>query len=104
MSDEVLPGLLIDYTAGNKIVAVAIWTASSRFPIELYEDAEDGGSKPPLRFRPEHQGREGLTIALLDSPSVDNPIGTYDERITVWEDEAGRWTKITISNAPEAIV
>ena len=103
-SDEVVPGLLVDYTADNKIVSIDIWRASNRTPAHFWDHGEVYDGKPPLRLQTEYDvTRQQFIIAVVDDLCRVKPAGTDDERITVWEDSDGRWTSITISNAAESI-
>ena len=103
-SDEVIPGLLVDYTADSKIVAMDIFGASNRTPAHLWEDAEIHVGKPPLQLQQEYDApQQRFTITLLNNPSKKTRVATDDERISVWEDTDGQWTSITISPATQSI-
>ena len=103
-SDEVVPGLLVDYTSDNKIVAIDIWKASNRTPAHFWDHGELHDGKPPLRLQTEYDAtHQQFIIAIVDDPCRVKLAATDDERITVWEDSDGRWTSIMISNAAETV-
>lgn len=63
-SDEVAPGLLVDYTADNKSVAIDIEDASNRTPAHFWDDAEIHEGKAPLHLQ-QHYDAEQQHFSLL---------------------------------------
>ena len=103
-SDEVLPGLLVDYTADMKIVAMEIWQASSTVPAHFRNDAEVHKGKPPLQLQQEFDvQQQQLSINFVDNATKSKIVATDDERITVWENDGGEWTRIVFSCAYESL-
>lgn len=103
-SDEVLPGLLVDYTADMKIVAIEIWPASNKVPAHFWNDAEVHEGKPPFQLQQEFDAQQQqFSVSFLDNASRSKLVATDDERIAVWVNEGGEWTSIIFSRAYESL-
>lgn len=96
-SDEVVAGLLVDYAADNKIVAMDIEDASNKTPAHLWDAQEDIEGKAPLHLQQEYDAdKQHLSIVLVDNPSHFQYLDTYDERIMVGVTKDGQWTSLKI--------
>ena len=96
-SDEVTAGLLVDYSSNDEIVALDVALASKRIAAEFWDAGGTHDGKPSLQLHTSFDPVQArFTISFGASrPGVKSKT-TDDERITVSEDEDGRWTGIVI--------
>lgn len=103
-SDEVVPGLLVDYTADNKIVAMDIWDVSNKTPAQFWEDKAVIEGKAPLHLQQEYNAdQQHFIIVLVDSPSHSQYVTTDDERIMIGVSKDGQWTSLKILHPTDSI-
>lgn len=103
-SDEVVPGLLVDYAADNKIVAMDIEEASNQTPAHFWDDQRVIEGKAPLHLQQEYDpDQQHFVIVLVDNPPHIRYLGTSDERIMVGVSKDGRWTSLKIMHPVDSI-
>lgn len=103
-SDEVVPGLLVDYTADNKIVAMDIFDASNSTPAHFMDHAKIHEGKAPFHLQEDYDAeQQHFVVTLLDNPPKSSYVATDDERIRVGVTNNGQWTSIKILHATESI-
>jgi len=103
-SDEVVPGLLVDYAADNKIVAMDIEEASNQTPAHFWDDQKSIEGKAPLHLQQEYDpDQQHFVILLVDNPPHVQYIGTSDERIMVGVSKDGQWTSLKIMHPADSI-
>lgn len=103
-SDEVVAGLLVDYAADNKIVAMDIEDASIKTPAHFWDAQEVIEGKAPLHLQQEYDAdQQHLIIVLVDDPSHFQYLATDDERIMVGVSNDGQWTSLKIMHPTDSI-
>ena len=103
-SDEIVAGLLVDYAADNKIVAMDIEDASNKTPAHFWDAQEVIKGKAPLHLQQEYDtDQQHFIIVLLDNPSHFQYFATNDERIMVGVSKNGQWTSLKIMHPTDSI-
>ena len=103
-SDDVTPGLLVDYAANNQLVALDVRMARTRVAREA-TNAPSSSQAAPLMSCYTHFDAEGdtLSISFVPEPSYFLQAVTEDDRILIWLDAHGGWESISILKAKECI-
>ena len=103
-SDDVTPGLLVDYTANNQLVGFDAMMASSRTGLDIA--THNIGSEAAFleRLHSHYDAEEDrLSISFVQKPSNCSQNVTDDDRILICIDAHGCWEGIRICEPSKCI-
>ena len=96
-SDEVVPGLLVDYAANNQLVAFDVMMASSRIGLDIPRQKARSVAAFLTSLQAQYDAAEDrLSISFVQKPSNCSHSVTDDDRILICVDAHGRWEGIRI--------
>ncbi len=103
-SDEVVPGLLVDYTANNQLVAFDVMMASSRTGLDIASQKGRSVAAFLTSLHSQYDAEEDmLSISFVQKPSSCSQSVTDDDRIFICVDAHGRWEGIRICEPSKSI-
>ena len=103
-SDEVAPGVAVDYSASGQLVSVDLNRASRTTPCHLFDTAEPVGGKQPLGINWEYDAtKDELSVVLTATKALSQMLGTDDARINIGTCDSGLWQSLHIMQASKFV-
>lgn len=103
-SDDVTPGLLVDYTANNQLVGFDVSMASSRIGLDIASQEKRSSATFLTRLHAQYDADEDtLSISFVQKPSNCSRTVTHNDRILICRDAHGRWEGICIVEQSKGI-
>lgn len=94
-SDDVTPGLLVDYTANNQLVGFDVRMASSRTGLDIASQKKSSAAAFLTNLHLHYDAdKDRLCISFVQKPSNFSRSVTDDDRILVCTDAHGCWEGI----------
>ncbi len=103
-SDDVTPGLLVDYMANNQLVGFDVMMASSRTGLDIASQKKGSAAAFLTSLHSQYDAEEDrLSISFVQKPSNCSQSITDDDRILICVDAHGCWEGIRICEPSKCI-
>lgn len=103
-TEDVAPGVLVDYTSQQQKVSIDLRNVSRRSASHFYESLEEIDGKPHLALAWDYNmALDQLAVYLHPNPNIVKHVETEDINIFQGVNGAGLWEAIFFSNASKIV-